>query len=149
MGFAVGRCVNKEGLRDVNFNLKAAQLKHPDAVYAFYDQEQKEPTKNLDCCHQVCQQQSDSDIADTINISTSSATERLTETKIENSSCENPVQGTQFVDYPWKIKDFINQNLESEFLSHIPVEIYDDQNEEMKIHMKHLYSTVVKVLSKN
>lgn len=45
MGVAVGRCVNKEGSSVVN--LKAAQLKHTDAVYAFYD-EQKEPTENLD-----------------------------------------------------------------------------------------------------
>lgn len=48
MGVAVGRCVNKEGSSVVNFNLKAAQLKHTDAVYAFYDEEQKEPTENLD-----------------------------------------------------------------------------------------------------
>lgn len=47
MGVAVGRCVNKEGSSVVN--LKAAQLKkHTDAVYAFYDEEQKEPTENLD-----------------------------------------------------------------------------------------------------
>lgn len=53
MGVAVGRCENKEGLRVVNFILKAFQLKHPDAVYAFYDEEQREPTAILDCCHQV------------------------------------------------------------------------------------------------
>lgn len=46
MGVAEGRCVNKEGSSVVN--LKAAQLKHTDAVYAFYDEEQKEPTENLD-----------------------------------------------------------------------------------------------------
>lgn len=40
------RCVNKEGSSVVN--LKAAQLKHTDAVYAFYDEEQKEPNENLD-----------------------------------------------------------------------------------------------------
>lgn len=109
-----------------------------------------EPTENLDCCQQVCQEQNDSDLEETINISTSSETERLsTETQIENSACENPVLGTQLVDCPWKIKDFIKENLESEFLSHIPVEIYAEQNEEMTIHLKHLYSTVVKVLCKN
>lgn len=150
MGVAVGRCVNKEGLRVVNFNFKAAQLKHPDAVYAFYDKEQEEPTENLDCCQQVCQEESDSDLEETINFSTSSENERPSmETQTENSACENHVLGTQFVDCPWKIKDFINENLESEFLSHIPGEIYAEQNEDMKIHMKHLYSTVVKVLSKN
>lgn len=45
MRVAVGRCVKKEGSSVVNFNLKAAQLKHTDA---FYDEEQKEPTENLD-----------------------------------------------------------------------------------------------------
>ncbi|XP_062600182.1 uncharacterized protein LOC134261804 [Saccostrea cucullata] len=145
MGVAVGRCVNKEGLKVVNFNLKASQLKHPDEVYAFYEEEQKEPTENLDCCKQVCQDQSDLNKEETTNISTLSETETLS---METES-ENPVQVTQFVECPWKIKDFIDENLESKFLSHIPVEIYDEQNEEMKIHLKHLYSTVVKVLSKN
>lgn len=45
MRVAVGRCVKKEGSSVVNFNLKTAQLKHTDAVYAFYDEE---PTENLD-----------------------------------------------------------------------------------------------------
>ena len=37
MGVAVGRATNTDGLRIVNFNDKAANTKHPDVMYEFYD----------------------------------------------------------------------------------------------------------------
>lgn len=148
MGVAVGRCVNKEGLRVVNFNLKAAHLKHPDAVYAFYEEE-CEPFQDVEkCCKQipVCPEESDSSHTEQ-DSDTSTSNEGLDSTS--DLISENPIKGIQIVECPWNLQDFIHENVDSNFLSHIPSHIYDEQNEEMNDHLTTLYSTVVKVISKN
>ena len=50
MGVAVGRATNTDGLRIVNFNDKAANTKHPDVVYEFYDRHFSDFSANMLCC---------------------------------------------------------------------------------------------------
>ncbi|VDI51194.1 Hypothetical predicted protein [Mytilus galloprovincialis] len=50
MGVAIGRAMTIQGLRVVNYNSKAAKLKHNEDVYNLYDQESLQPLQNLHCC---------------------------------------------------------------------------------------------------
>ena len=50
LGVAVGRSVSNDGLRIVNYNSTAANLRHPDHVYDFYFHESTEPKEDLTCC---------------------------------------------------------------------------------------------------
>lgn len=49
----VGRSVTTDGLRIVNLNLHATNLKHPDEVYAFYAEGSNDPLETLECCKQI------------------------------------------------------------------------------------------------
>lgn len=50
MGVAVGRAMTIDGLRIINYNSKAAKLKHRSEVYDFYYHESLRPMQNLECC---------------------------------------------------------------------------------------------------
>lgn len=50
MGVAVVQAMTIDGLRIINYNSKAAKLKHRSEVYDFYYHESVRPMQNLDCC---------------------------------------------------------------------------------------------------
>ena len=50
MGVAVGRAVNKKGLRVLNFNPYMACIKHPQVVDDFYNMKSNSVQDDLSCC---------------------------------------------------------------------------------------------------
>ena len=56
MGVAIGRAVCKNGLRVLNFNSVAANLKHSPLVYNFYERNSVPPRPDRSCCTQVVHQ---------------------------------------------------------------------------------------------
>ena len=51
MGVAVGRAVNKRGLRIINYSPESANLKHPPEVYEFYRSWHNiTPVEDMSCC---------------------------------------------------------------------------------------------------
>ena len=137
MGVAVGRCVSKAGLKIVHFNRQAAEMKHPKEVYSFYEAESKDPLDNLDCCRQ-------NHLVVDEGLQFRSEYVAFSSSHVEHVAAHEEMTH----ECPWKVKDFLEDNSDSNFMEFIHADIINNQNEKLQTHLNHLYFKVNQASSK-
>ncbi|XP_071143980.1 uncharacterized protein [Mytilus edulis] len=135
MGVAVGRAVSIDGLRLVNYNSSAANKKHPDIVYEFYDRVFNDFLDDLSCCKDTfvmpsveCPPPDDPTDQDP------------DDTYICMDMDELPVLAS-----PWDIFEFQTENKSAPFMSDISPDFFVSLP--LKDHVNYLYYNVDAIVS--
>ena len=137
MGVAVGRAVNKAGLRIINYNREAAKLKHPREVYDFYAAESQELMDDLTCCkHEF-------DTSDTSE-NTPPNQENLDNVP-SNPQEPYPARAPIDVVCPWSVDEFLRSESGKSFM---PGDVTEGFTRRLQVHAGMLFGNVKEVLKK-
>ncbi|XP_069103900.1 uncharacterized protein [Argopecten irradians] len=139
MGVAIGRAVNKKGLRVVNYNSAAAHLKHPGEVYDFYHQQILDFAQDLSCCRHTVDE-------DTSTLSQKSSEDYDNEEPYESPSSDSEADINLHRQCPWDVKEFLELNKGSPCVSDKPSGF--GETEILKKHVQYLYAKVLEVMAK-